>query len=298
MSSEDNVRSMTGFGEAATHHRKYQIHCRIQSVNSRKGLDLHMRLPDEVVASEAVIRKEIQKFCSRGRVNVDFHVQIPPRQGGVRLELNHEQLQAYKRQFDRMSRELDFPSSVSLEYLLGLPGVRIEQDATPECVPEKQVLTVLREALRAYDASRFREGGALFHDVDRRLQQCERFLGKLKRRAPGVPKAHAKALRDRLEQAGLPLDLNDERLLKEVALFAERADVSEELTRLEAHLAEMKMMIRRKGPHGRGLEFLVQEIGREINTTGNKANDLQLSRTVLRFKAELEKIREQIQNIE
>jgi len=160
------------------------------------------------------------------------------------------------------------------------------------------VLAALAEALRGFAAMRAREGRALQDDLLARLAVLGGQVDTVAARAPRVPGAYRELLFKRLRDAGLELDLNDERVLKEIALFADRCDISEELTRLRSHLDQLGQLLRAEGEIGRKAEFLLQEVARESHTIGSKANDLEIAKAVIEFKNELERVREQIANVE
>jgi uncharacterized protein (TIGR00255 family) len=163
---------------------------------------------------------------------------------------------------------------------------------------EPAVREALAEALRGFAAMRAREGEALLVDFIQRGEILHRQLELIAARAPQVPELYRGQLHRRLREAGLDLDLDDERVLREIALFADRCDIAEELTRLRSHFEQFAGLLRAEGEIGRRAEFLLQEIGREVNTIGSKANDLTISRAVLELKNELERIREQMANVE
>ena len=163
---------------------------------------------------------------------------------------------------------------------------------------EKLLEKTLGEALRGFAAMRAREGEALFVDFIGRFEKLQAAVASIAQRAPLVPVAYRDLLLQRLRQLELTLDINDERVLKEVALFADRCDVTEEITRLRSHFTQFIELLRSVGEVGRKAEFILQEIGREIHTIGSKANDLAVSRQVIEFKNELERVREQMANVE
>jgi uncharacterized protein (TIGR00255 family) len=165
-------------------------------------------------------------------------------------------------------------------------------------VAQPVILTVLGEALRGFAAMRAKEGEALLVDFIRRSESLHRQVETIAARAPEVPANYREQLMKRLREAGLELDLGDERVLREIALFADRCDVSEEITRLRSHFDQFATLLKSDGEIGRRGEFLLQEIGREVNTIGSKANDLTISRAVIELKNELERIREQMANVE
>ena len=160
------------------------------------------------------------------------------------------------------------------------------------------VSDTLTEALRAFAAMRAREGEALLVDFIRRSETLHRHVEAIVARAPHVPVNYREQLMKRLREAGLELDLNDERVWREIALFADRCDVSEEITRLRSHFEQFNGLLKSTGEIGRKAEFILQEIGREVNTIGSKANDVTIARAVIELKNELERVREQMANVE
>jgi uncharacterized protein (TIGR00255 family) len=198
-----------------------------------------------------------------------------------------------------LQRELGTPGEITIETVLRAPGVlRIVEDQTPldELWPPLEL--ALREALKDLIAMREREGKHLAKDLIKRLKTVREAVRKVRELQPNVSAKYRQSLQERIQRAGLELPVDDERLIKEVIFFAEKSDITEELTRLDSHLAEFAHHLRRSEPVGRTLEFVCQEIGRELNTVGAKANDLGISQQVVTCKSEMEKIREQIQNIE
>ncbi|MEM6823402.1 MAG: DUF1732 domain-containing protein, partial [Verrucomicrobiota bacterium] len=189
-------------------------------------------------------------------------------------------------------------SEVSLEFLLKLPGVLKENKPEVTEDLDQLVQKTVKKALNQYEASRKREGQQLAVDIVSRFKAINKRRIQVDRRKDHVVDSYRKQLLDRLEHSGLSDLAEDERIIREVALFADRSDISEEITRLGVHLKEGERLSRLKDPIGKNMDFLLQEMAREINTIGSKANDLEISQSVVDMKTELEKVREQIQNIE
>jgi uncharacterized protein (TIGR00255 family) len=198
-----------------------------------------------------------------------------------------------------LQKELDAPGEITIATILQAPGVMRSSEQT---VNAEEAWPAIEQALRAALADlvkmREREGKHLAKDLIHRLKAIRKKLKEVRSLHPDAVKRYRTALLDRIQKAGLPLGSDDERVVKEIIFFADRADVSEELTRLESHLAQFAHHLRSKEPVGRTLEFITQEIFRELNTLGAKANDAAISQRVIACKAELEKIREQVQNLE
>jgi len=292
------MKSMTGFGEAKGKQGSVCIEISISSVNSKRGLDLNLALSRDLQNCEEIAREVLQQQVKRGRVNVQTSVETrDPAVAGL-LEADTIALKHYRKQFSVLQRQGLLESEVSSEFLLKLPGVLKDPGQDQQYNHADLFRKVLKQAITRYQAARKREGQALKRDLQSRLEAIGKRVRVVNQRRPHVVEQHRGNLLQRLKQAGFPDLVEDERILREVALFADRSDVSEEVTRLQAHLKEGRRLSSLKEPAGKNLDFLVQEIGREINTIGSKSKDLEISRAVLEMKAELEKIREQVQNIE
>lgn len=268
----------------------------LSSVN-RKQLDVVFRLPPQLAALESRVQKIIQEQISRGRISGT--VLLEAADGGAMIQIDHMHAEETVKQLRRTAKKLNLTDDLSASMLLQVPGLLKMQ--TTEQSPEEifQCLEkALTAALKKLNAMRLREGKALETDVLKRLVLLDGMLKKIDARAPEISSSVRKKLFQGLENAGLKNIAADERVIKEIALFAERSDISEEITRLASHIQHFKKMLRGSEPAGRPLDFLAQEFFREINTIGSKANDLKITEQVVAFKTELERIREQIQNVE
>ena len=286
---------MTGYGRATAALGKFTLTVQINSVN-RKVLDLTVVMPSGWDDVEAEVRDAVREIAARGKMH-------------VRIELSGDA--ASKADWDESAvvetlarlRELaaaqSVPFSPTPELLWQIANsqrsgtVSLDDEAARDTV-----LATLQEALRAFSAMRAKEGESLLIDFLGRLETLQRLLQSVAARAPAVAPAYRDQLLKRLAESGLGFDLNDERVLKEIAFFAERCDVTEEITRLRSHLEQFSALLRSKGEIGRKAEFILQEIGREVNTIGSKANDLEIARHVIEMKNELDRVREQIANVE
>ena len=288
---------MTGFGrgEASRDGATWQVEC--GSVN-RKQLEIVIHLPRDLTELEAAVRTQVSAAVSRGRINILIR-SAAGNDSGAMPRLDEEIAAAYLDSMRQMAARLGLNADISLSELTRLPGVITQDQAAAE--PRKAwpaIEEALAIALAQMTVMRESEGAHLRQDIQSRLSHVESFLGQIAGLAPAVAEHHRLALRHRLEQAGLPLPLDDERLIKEVALFADRTDISEELSRADSHLKQFRAYLDADEPAGRSLDFLVQEFFREFNTMGSKANNAEIAHCVVHAKTELEKIREQIQNSE
>ncbi len=293
------MNSMTGFGAATAPLGHSTIRVEMGGVN-RKQTEIAIALPRAWSELEAATRDIVAGAVSRGRVNVTISLQATAGQehaGG--LTINEARLSSLKDQLGRLEASLGHSIPPTLDALLRLGIIEEETDSSISPAEAwEAVEPALREALAAFTTLRAEEGANLCQDLLARIATLRHFRTQLMERAEGVVARHRDALMKRLADSGLELPLDDERLIKEIALFADKCDVSEEMTRLASHLDQFERICAKDEPVGRTLDFLCQEIFRELNTTGSKANDAELAQLVVSAKTELEKIREQVQNVE
>jgi uncharacterized protein (TIGR00255 family) len=291
------MNSMTGFGRGDAAGEGVTWSVEVASVN-RKQLEVVANLPRELNDLEIAVRNEVNACCSRGRVSVQVRCNAASGSGTV-LKVDEALAQQYAAALARLSDTLKLPTLQTSMDPIRWPGVIEREQATLETEKAWPLIEkALRVALQQFIAMRRSEGDALKQDMEMRLAKITELLAGIEAKSAQVPELHRKALMQRLESAGLPLDLNDERLIKEIALFADRCDISEELTRARSHLAQFANYIASKEAMGRNMDFLSQELFREFNTMGSKANNAELAHLVVAAKSEIEKIREQVQNVE
>ena len=291
------MRSMTGYGHGEADYSGTKFSVELNSVN-RKQSDVVINLPRDLAALEPQIRQTINENISRGRTNVVVSYQNGS-SGPQKLALDVDLARSYHDAMRALQKELNAPGEITIGAILQAPGVmRTPEEAIDSSAAWPAIERALRAALNELIKMREREGKHLAKDLIRRLKAMRKEIKEIRGLHPDVVKKYRVALLERIQKAGLPISAEDERLIKEVTFFADRADVSEELTRVESHLAQFAHHLRRHEPVGRTLEFITQEIFRELNTLGAKANDAGISQRVVVCKAELEKIREQIQNLE
>jgi uncharacterized protein (TIGR00255 family) len=255
-------------------------------------------LPRELTELETRVRDVVNAEVSRGRLNVVVSWQRRTT-GTQKAAIDTDLARTYFRAMLELQKELGAGGEPSIETVLRIPGVlRIPDEEISIADVWPQLEQALKAALSDLVQMRAREGKHLAKDLIKRLKAVRGSVRKIRQLQPAVLKHYRQNLQERIERAGLELPVDDERLVKEVVFFADKSDISEELTRLDSHLAQFAHHLRKTEPIGRTLEFMVQEIGREFNTLGAKANDVAISQLVVTCKAEMEKIREQIQNIE
>lgn len=292
------LRSMTGFGRCLTETPHFTQQWEIKSVNSRH-LDLKWRLPAAVRGLEARLEKVVRAHASRGRVDIGLMLQhtagsVPEpcfdsMQASAMLDALRQLAAARGDTFSP-----DYSALLSLPFLWGDAADEMDEEAV------RQLEAGLASALEDWNESRSAEGRALAQDMNARILRMEEWLDVITLRAPAIREERMAQLRDRLSEAlaGTDAELEEGRFLQEVAILTDRLDVSEELTRLRTHLDRLRELLSAGRDAGRRLDFTLQECFREINTCGNKTPDVQLSRLVVDFKNELEKCREQVQNLE
>ena len=290
------MKSMTGYGRGTAVLAGLTVTVQVSSVN-RKTLDLAIKLPDEWDSLEAMVGEEVRKVAHRGRISVV--VELTGARPGSEAAWDETEVGLI---LDRLadfadSRGLKFDPTPELLWSIANSQRKAAELPGPDAAAVA-VKAALADALRSFAAMRAKEGEALLIDFLTRLAALRAQVEAVAARASQVPAAYREQLRQRLRQAELELDLNDERVLKEIALFADRCDVTEELTRLRSHFDQFAALLRTDGEIGRKSEFILQEIGREVNTIGSKANDLAISRAVIELKNELERVKEQIANDE
>lgn len=291
------MKSMTGFGRGESRQADgttWVVEC--SSVN-RKQLEVSVNLPRDLHDLETQVRNQVAAVCSRGRVNV--HIRSDAADAVKLPHLDETVAAQYVQSLRQLAEKLGISPEISLSDITRLPGVLTAESvaADPEASwpPIQEALTVALEQLLVMRGT---EGHHLREEMDTRLVTIESLAAVIAEKAPLVPEHQRQVLHQRLEQAGLPLPLDDERLLKEIALFADRTDISEELSRAASHLKQFRSYLASSEPVGRSLDFLVQEFFREFNTMGSKCNNAEIAHAVVSAKTELEKIREQIQNLE
>ena len=270
------MRSMTGYGRGQTSSDGTKFSVELNSVN-RKQSDVVVTLPRELAELEPRVRDAINAEVSRGRLTVVIAVHYS-QNSPQRLALDTSLARTYHGAMLELQRELGAPGEVSIETVLRAPGVlRILEDSTPLDDLWPHVEKALNNALQELVAMREREGKNLAKDLIKRLKTVREAVRKIKELHPAVMSRYRQSLHERIQRAGIELELDDDRLVKEVIFFAEKSDITEELTRLESHFAEFAHHLRRNEPVGRTMEFIAQEIGRELNTVGAKANDAAIS---------------------
>jgi len=284
---------MTGQGSAITTADGTTVSVEIRAVNNRH-LKIHLRCPDSLIAIESAIEKCIRNVTTRGTVNVNIKVEKHSRAGDFSIDL--ELLASYREQL-----QSEATSEVSTEALLSLPGVVTSNSADRSSeAKRKLILNTVEDALVQFNQMRTSEGEALSSDFNLQLKRLEDLIVKIRERAPIVIQRYSDRLAEKLNQLLQQhnVTLSDSDLTREIGIFADRCDITEELVRLDSHLGQFREVMQSEQSEGRKLDFITQELFREINTIGSKANDATIANCVVESKTVVERIREQVQNIE
>lgn len=290
---------MTGYGCGECSQGGFKVAVEISSVN-RKQTEISINLPREIELLDAPMRDLINSHISRGRITVRVSLHSSGSQASARKHINHALAKAYMLELRRLSKDLRLEGPVTLDHLVRAPGVfqTDEEIATGEDL-SPAVTSALRKALAEVIRMREREGAHLETDLAKRVNLMSRAVARVRKQAPAVARRYREQLLARIRAAGMEAPgQDDDRLVKEVVYFADRSDIAEELTRLQSHFKQFEDCRKSTEPVGRTLDFLAQEMNREINTIGSKANDSLISSEVVTLKAELERFREQAQNVE
>jgi uncharacterized protein (TIGR00255 family) len=293
------MKSMTGYGRGECARDGFKITVELGAVNRRQS-EISVNLPRELEMLEAPVRDAINARVARGRVSARISVHAANGKSSARAHLNASLAKAYATELGKLAKQLKLSGGVSLDHVLRAPGV-FQSDE--ELVEADEIWPVVEKALKqslsALVKMREREGAHLADDLAARIAIMRKAVEKIQQQAPQTAENYRRQLLERIKSAGLEnIAPDDERLLKEIVLFADRSDIAEELTRLQSHFKQFEDCRKTSEPVGRTLDFLAQEMNREINTIGSKANDAVISREVVTLKAELERFREQVQNVE
>ena len=293
------MKSMTGYGRGECTAKGASITVELNSVN-RKQAEVSLSVPSELESIEPDLRDLILASVSRGRVSGRVVLQYTGSSRASAVAVNETQAKAYRRELSKLAKSLEIPDNLSMEGLLRLPGVLENTQPTLDAKAFRApIKSALGQALEGLLSMREKEGGNLGRDLAKRLAKLRRIVKRVAKLAPDVLKHHRERLIERLKKTNVEVpDMDDDRLLREIVYYTDRTDITEELTRLGSHFVQLEECLSDVVPVGRKLDFLAQEMFREINTIGSKANDANISSEVVNLKTELEKIREQVQNVE
>ncbi|MFO0794227.1 MAG: YicC/YloC family endoribonuclease [Candidatus Brocadiaceae bacterium] len=293
------LKSMTGFGNAEYKDNGRTLSVELRSINNR-FLKIDSRIPEVLQSFESEIERPIRERIVRGTILLNINYQLNRQE--PEYVLNSEKVREYYRLLNDIKKEINSSEELSINSLISLPGVLQKGEngeenvdtLLPICMP------LINEALAKMMEMRATEGSHLEKDIEKRKDVILSILTKIETRVPSIVNEYSKRLRSRVESllAGTEIELSDNNLYREIAIFAERSDISEEISRLKSHLCQLEEVLQSDEPMGRKLDFIVQEMFRETNTMCSKANDSEILRDLVDIKTEVEKIREQSFNIE
>ena len=291
------VKSMTGYGRARQTLNGRDITVEVRSVNNRY-LDCTVKVPRTYIFAEDAVKARVQKAVSRGKVDVFITIDAAAADETV-VAVNEPLARGYYEALTRLKDMFSLEDGLNAVTLAKFPDVltvtKAEEDLESVAA---DICTVLDEALAAYNAMRTVEGGKLREDIAGRADTIEAVVGRVEERSPQTVAAYREKLLARMQEVLQSTAIDESRILTEAAIFADKIAVDEETVRLRSHLSQLRTMLESDQPIGRKLDFLIQEVNRECNTIGSKCNDLTIAQDVVNMKAEVEKIREQVQNIE
>ncbi len=292
------IKSMTGYGRAESLQQGKKWVVEVKSLNHRYQ-EIFVRLPASLLALEGDIKRKVGERLSRGRVEVGIRMDSESPEGEARFDLNLPLIQHYHALLARLKETMKLKDEISLQLLTGFKDAFVYKEA--EVDPEetwKDLVPVLEEALVALAEMRRKEGEIIYRDILQRIDLIKERLAVIDSRAPEVVREYQKRLSERIKDLTGGMALDESRLTQEVAIMAERMDITEEIVRFRSHVSQLEEMLSGDEAAGRKIDFLLQEMNREVNTMGSKSSDTETSRQVVDIKSELAKLREQVQNIE
>jgi uncharacterized protein (TIGR00255 family) len=291
------MRSMTGFGRAEIARNGVQVLAEVRALNQR-FFELKLNLPRGWGEYEAELRKQVQGVVERGRIEMFIRcVTLKP--APARLSVNDDLAQSYTAELRRLGKKLGLDGKLGIETILQRPEIfHVIEEENDSRLGAEVAFDALRRALKTLDTERAREGRALKHDFENRLRQIAAGVPTIEQLAAATRESIRASFEARVRELLGEQPVNEKRLYEEAASAAQHGDISEEVTRLKVHLQALRELLKRTGAVGKSIEFILQEINREVNTMGAKSQNAQMSQITIAMKGELEKMREQVQNVE
>lgn len=292
----DMVYSMTGFGHAEAADENWSVKVEAKAVNHR-FLDIHIRLSRNYQQLEETFRQLVTTGIQRGRIELSVNIKELSEQNRI-VKIDRGLLAGLYRQWQELQGELPLPD-LTFDHIFQIPDlVKIEEPEIDWEPLTKLAVQAGTDALEQLNSMRLAEGEQLAQDLLKKIDSIEEMVQGIRVYAPEVVVNYRNRLQERLNELLTGTSLTPERFEAEVAIFADRSSIDEEIVRLESHIYQFRTILKETGPIGRKLDFLIQEMNREVNTIGSKANDLQITKAVVELKSEIERIREQVQNLE
>ena len=291
------IKSMTGYGGAKGIAAGFEVSVELKSVNN-KFLETNVRIPRNFIFAEEALKSRVQSHISRGKVDLFVNIGFSE-VDDVSVKVNESLVRSYLDAIGKIAQEQSIPNDVTAMSIARLPDVlTVERNELDAVEVTSAIESVLEEALTDFDRMREIEGGKLREDVLGRLQTISEYVSEIEKKAPETVKAYSEKMRQKLEEILGTSGIDETRIITETAIFADHICTDEETVRLRSHMAQLETMINGNSPIGRKIDFLIQEFNREANTIGSKCQNSEIAHVVVDLKAEIEKIREQIQNIE
>ncbi len=291
------IKSMTGFGAGDCENHDFKVYAEIKAVNQRY-LETNYHMPYSLNMFESQLTKKIREYVSRGKLDINVRFQ-DLREKAVTVAVDKNLAQAYGEALGEISAQLGLSTSVTANQIAGYPDVlKISEENTNLEAAEPILMEAIEKALENLTAMRISEGKNIQADLLNRIDILENFVSELEKLAPEIVSAYRQRLEALLAEYLGKEDIDENRLIQETALYTDKVNYTEETVRLRSHFKQFHAIISADGPIGRKLDFLIQEMNREINTVASKASSAAAARFVVDVKSEIEKIREQIQNIE
>ena len=291
------IKSMTGFGAGDCENQDFKVHVEIKAVNQRY-LETNYRMPYSLNMFENVLTKTIKEYASRGKLDVNIRFQ-DLRDKAVNIAVDKGLVEAYGKALQEIQCQLQLTAPITASQIAAYPDVlKIAEENQDLEAAEPVLMSAVKEALENFVAMRTTEGRNIQADLLARIDTLDGFVGELEKLAPEIVASYKQRLETLLEEYLAKENIEESRIIQEVALFTDKVNYTEETVRLRSHFAQFRSIITSDEPVGRKLDFLIQEMNREINTVASKANSSGAAQFVVDVKSEIEKIREQIQNIE
>lgn len=290
------IKSMTGYGKGTASSELGEVSIEIKTVNHRFR-DISVRFPSGLNTFESAVKKEIEGLISRGKIDTFIAFEAATKEKS--FEVNLPIARGYHQALTKLQKELNLGGDLTVAHMVSVKDViKAKEIELDEALLKELIIKALKEALLSLNDMRKTEGSSLSIDIKKRLSIIYDASKRVELKQPELADHYMARLRKRINELTGETTLDETRLIQEVAIMAEKSDVTEETVRLESHIKQFEELLITEGPVGRKLDFLIQEMNREVNTIGSKSGDSELSRCVVDMKAEIERIREQVQNVE
>ena len=290
--------SMTGFGRAECQDGDYSYKAEIRSVNNR-FIEINTRLPKAFLDLELPLKKLVKSHCARGSINVTITLaNANGNPGDWEIKPNLPLASQYVEALKEIQTSLGLEGKVNIDSIIGLRDIIKVEPVTIDPAKESLLLNIAESALASLQKMREEEGKYLQNDLSERIDTIEKHAEQIKTRQPEIIQEYKARLKEKIKLLNDGIEIDESRLAQETAILADRCDITEEITRFVSHLKQFRKLFESTEPMGRKLEFITQEINREVNTMGSKSSDTEVANLVIELKSALEKIREQLQNIE